>query len=173
VIQIADIARWILGSFATVDEVEQGLKKVVVRSWTTGMIKVSILMCYNPPVMRHLLTWMFIYTLVMALGQIFLKMGMSKMAGFSLQSTKDAFLILPGLLRSPYILLGAGLMAASFVLWLFILSWFRLSLVFPLTALTFVFVVLLSYFMLGEKMLIQNYAGIVLIAFGIFFLLYK
>lgn len=30
VIQIADVARWILGSFATVDEVRQGLKKVVV-----------------------------------------------------------------------------------------------------------------------------------------------
>lgn len=30
VIQIADVARWILGSFATVDEVKQGLKKVVV-----------------------------------------------------------------------------------------------------------------------------------------------
>lgn len=123
--------------------------------------------------MRHLLVWILIYTVVMALGQIFLKMGMSRLAGFSLQNMKDALLILPGLLKSPYILLGAGFMAASFILWLFILSWFKLSLVFPLTALTYIFVVLLSYFMLGEKLLLQNYAGIILIAFGIFFLLYK
>jgi uncharacterized membrane protein len=64
-------------------------------------------------------------------------------------------------------------MAASFVLWLVILSWFKLSLVFPLTALTYLFVALLSYLMLGEKLLLQNYAGIILIALGIFFLLYK
>jgi drug/metabolite transporter (DMT)-like permease len=123
--------------------------------------------------MRHLLVWILIYTAVMAVGQIFLKMGLGRLAGFSLQNLKDALLILPGLLKSPYILLGAGLMAASFILWLFILSWFKLSLAFPLTALTYIFVVLLSYFMLGEKLLPQNYAGIVLIAFGIFFLLYK
>lgn len=123
--------------------------------------------------MRHLLIWMFIYTLVMALGQIFLKLGMSRMAGFSLQSTKDALLILPALLKSPYILLGTGLMIASFLLWLMILSWFKLSLVFPLTALTYIFVSLLSYLMLSEKLLLQNYVGVTLIALGIFFLLYK
>jgi len=95
------------------------------------------------------------------------------MAGFSLQNTRDALLLLPALLKNPYFLLGTGLMAASFFLWLVILSWFKLSLVFPLTALTYIFVALLSYLMLGEKLLLQNYAGIMLIALGIFFLLYK
>ena len=123
--------------------------------------------------MRQLLFWILVYTIVMALGRIFLKMGMRQLDGFSLQSTRDALLILPALLKSPYLLLGIGLMASSFLLWLIILSWFKLSLVFPLTALTYIFVVLFSYFMLGEKLLLQNYAGIALIALGIFFLLYK
>lgn len=123
--------------------------------------------------MRHLLFWILIYTLVMALGQVFLKLGMNRMAGFSLQNTRDSLLLLPALLKSPYLLLGAGLMAASFILWLIILSWFKLSLVFPLTALTYIFVALFSYLMLGEKLLLQNYVGVIFIALGIFFLLYK
>jgi uncharacterized membrane protein len=109
----------------------------------------------------------------MALGQIFLKMGMSRMAGFSLHNIKDVLLLLLAIIKSPYFLLGTGLMAASYLLWLMILSWFKLSLVFPLTALTYIFVVLLSYFMLGEKLLLQNYAGIAFIALGIFLLLLK
>jgi len=109
----------------------------------------------------------------MALGQVFLKLGMNRMAGFSLQNTRDSLLLLPALLKSPYLLLGAGLMAASFILWLIILSWFKLSLVFPLTALTYIFVALFSYLMLGEKLLLQNYVGVIFIALGIFFLLYK
>lgn len=116
---------------------------------------------------------MFIYTLIMAFGQIFLKLGMNRVGGFSLQNAKDVLPLLLALLKNPYLLLGTGLLAASFVLWLVILSWFKLSLVFPLTALTYVFVALLSYFMLGEKLLFVNYFGIIFIALGIFFLLYK
>jgi uncharacterized membrane protein len=64
-------------------------------------------------------------------------------------------------------------MASSFFLWLTILSWFKLSLAFPLTALAYVIVAVLSYFMLNEKLFLHNYLGIVLIAFGIFLLLFK
>ncbi|MBU0629671.1 MAG: hypothetical protein KKC80_01980 [Candidatus Margulisbacteria bacterium] len=123
--------------------------------------------------MRYLLFWILVYTLLLSLSQIFLKLGMSRIAGFSLQNIREVLLLTAALLKNPYFLLGIGLMAASFLLWLVILSWFKLSLVFPLTALTYLFVAIFSYFMLGEKLLIQNYAGIVLIAFGIFFLLYK
>ncbi|MFH1386481.1 MAG: hypothetical protein ABIH50_02325 [bacterium] len=123
--------------------------------------------------MRHLLFWIFIYTFILALGQILLKLGMNRLAGFPLQNFKDVLLLLPALLKNPYLLIGTGLLAASFFLWLVILSWFKLSLVFPLTALTYLFVALLSYFMLGEKLFLQNYAGIFFIALGIFFLLLK
>jgi drug/metabolite transporter (DMT)-like permease len=123
--------------------------------------------------MRHLLLWMGFYTLVMAFGQICLKLGMNRLAGVSLQSGSDLLRLIPALLKNPYLLLGTGLLAGSFVLWLVILSWFKLSLVFPLTALTYIFVALLSYFMLGESLLWQNYVGIGLVALGIFFLLYK
>ncbi|MDD5382913.1 MAG: hypothetical protein PHH60_04590, partial [Candidatus Margulisbacteria bacterium] len=58
-------------------------------------------------------------------------------------------------------------------LWLAMLSWFKLSLIFPLTAFVYVFVALLSYFLLYEKLMPVNYFGVVLIALGIFFLLYK
>jgi drug/metabolite transporter (DMT)-like permease len=64
-------------------------------------------------------------------------------------------------------------MASSYFLWMTILSWFKLSVAFPLTSLAFVFVAVLSYFLLNEKLLPLNYWGIVLITSGIFFLLYK
>jgi uncharacterized membrane protein len=68
---------------------------------------------------------------------------------------------------------GTVLMASSFFLWLTILSWFKLSLAFPLSSLAYVTVAVLSYLMLNEKLFPHNYLGIILIAFGIFLLLYK
>jgi drug/metabolite transporter (DMT)-like permease len=95
------------------------------------------------------------------------------MGGFSVQNTKDMLLLALAILKNPYILIGTTLMASSFFLWLFILSWFKLSLVFPLTALTYIFVALLSYYLLGEKLFLQNYVGIFFMAIGVFFLLLK
>lgn len=123
--------------------------------------------------MRNLLSWMFFYTFVLALSQILLKLGINRMGSFSVQNTKDMLLLALAILKNPYILTGTALMASSFFLWLFILSWFKLSLVFPLTALTYIFVALLSYYLLGEKLLLQNYIGIIFMAIGVFFLLLK
>lgn len=123
--------------------------------------------------MRNLLFWILFYTLALALSQILLKLGINRMGGFSVQNTKDMLLLALAILKNPYILIGTTLMASSFFLWLFILSWFKLSLVFPLTALTYIFVALLSYYLLGEKLFLQNYVGIFFMAIGVFFLLLK
>lgn len=116
---------------------------------------------------------MFLYTFILALGQIFLKLGMSAISGIAVPNAKEALPLFLAMVRSPYLLAGTALLAGSFFLWLVILSWYKLGLVFPLTALTYIFVSLLSYFMLGDKLLPQNYLGIALIACGVFFLLYR
>jgi len=123
--------------------------------------------------MRNLLFWILFYTLALALSQILLKLGINRMGSFSVQNTKDTLLFVLAILKNPYILTGTALMASSFFLWLFILSWFKLSLVFPLTAFTYIFVALLSYYLLGEKLFLQNYIGIIFMAIGVFFLLLK
>lgn len=123
--------------------------------------------------MRNFFVWILFYTLIMAFSQILLKSGVSQIGGFKIGGSKDVFLITFQVLKNPFIMGSIMLMVSSFFLWLYILSWTKLGLVFPLTALVYVFVALMSYFMLGEKLSLFNYFGIVLIASGVFFLLYK
>lgn len=123
--------------------------------------------------MRNSLFWILFYTLVMAFSQILLKAGVGQIGGFKISGSKDIFLITLQVLKSPFIMGSILLMVSSFFLWLYILSWFKLGVVFPLTALVYVFVALMSYFILGEKLSLINYFGIILVASGVFFLLYK
>jgi len=114
-----------------------------------------------------------IYTLLLASSQIILKTGASQLGGISLKGAGDVFPVFFKVITNPTVVIGTLCMASSFLMWIYILSWFKLGVVFPLTAITYVFVALLSYFFLGEKLSVFNYTGIAFIAAGIFFLLYK
>jgi multidrug transporter EmrE-like cation transporter len=123
--------------------------------------------------MKNILLWTFIYTATLAFGQILLKIGVNRIGAFSAKSFGDLLLLGLNVLKNPYILFGTALMAGSYFLWLAMLSWFNLSLIYPLTAVGFLFVAVFSYLMLGETLALVNYFGVALIAAGIFFLLYK
>jgi drug/metabolite transporter (DMT)-like permease len=113
------------------------------------------------------------YNFFLALSQVFLKTGLTAIGSFNINQAKDIFNLAFALLKNWHVLLGTALLASSFFLWIFILSWVKLSIAFPMTALGFVFIALLSYFMLGEKLLLHNYLGIGLISAGVFLLLFK
>jgi drug/metabolite transporter (DMT)-like permease len=123
--------------------------------------------------MTNLIFWIIIYALVLALSQVLLKFGLSQIGAFKIAGVKDVFFFLSAAARNPFALFGTIMMASSYFLWMTILSWFKLSVAFPLTSLAFIFVAVLSYFLLNEKLLPLNYLGIVLITSGIFLLLYK
>jgi len=123
--------------------------------------------------MKNMLFWVLFYVLVMAFSQILLKSGVGQIGGFRISGAKDILLTALQIFKNPFIMGSVLLMASAFFLWLYILSWFKLGLVFPLTALTYVFVALMSYFMLGEKLSLYNYFGVVMIVAGVFFLLFK
>ena len=123
--------------------------------------------------MKNLLFWILFYTLVMAFSQILLKTGVSQIGGFKIGGSKDALSITIQILKNPFIMGSIALMVSAFFLWLYVLSWSKLGLIFPLTALVYVFVALMSYFMLGEKLSPFNYFGITLVVAGVFFLLFK
>lgn len=123
--------------------------------------------------MKNLLFWLLVYTLIMAFSQILLKMGAVQIGSFKIKEFRDVLIIAFEVLTNPFVILSVTLMVSMFFLWMFILSWFKLGLVFPMTALTYVFVALMSYFFLGEALSLINYFGIILIASGIFFLLYR
>jgi drug/metabolite transporter (DMT)-like permease len=123
--------------------------------------------------MINLLLWMLIYTFALALSQVLIRMGAAQIGCITLKCTKDVVDLMFALLNNVPLISGTVLMGSSFFLWIYILSWYKLSVAFPLTALSFIFVAILSHFLLGEKVGIFNYLGILLIACGIFFLLYK
>jgi len=123
--------------------------------------------------MRNVLFYVLIYTLILAVSQILLKSGALEIGGLKIRGIKDIFFLAPQVLKNKAIMAGMILMISSFFLWLFILSWSKLGLVFPLTALVYVFVAFMSYFILGEKLATYNYLGIFLIITGVFFLLHR
>ena len=123
--------------------------------------------------MQNALLWIVVYTFILAASQIILKIGVSQIGGFKIHNLNDFFALIIPILTNPMLILGVVLMGATFLAWMYILSWFKLSVVFPLTALTYVFVAIMASLVLGEKLLLINYLGILLIAGGIFCLLYK
>ncbi len=123
--------------------------------------------------MRNFFFWILFYTLVMAFSQILLKIGTTQIGGFVVKEFKDIIFMAFKVLINPPIMLAIALMVSCFFLWIFILSWAKLGLVFPLTALTYVFVAVMSFSLLGERLSIYNYFGVFLIVLGVFFLLYR
>ena len=68
---------------------------------------------------------------------------------------------------SPWVLLGVTLQASFFFLYLALLSRADVSLVLPLTALDYIVVALLAYWILGEDVTSARWAGIGLITAGV------
>lgn len=120
-----------------------------------------------------MLFWLIIYCAMLASSQLLLKIGLNKIGAFSIKSFSDLLTHSLLIIKSPFIVFGTIMMASSYFLWMTILSWFKLSIAFPMTALAFIFVAILSFLFLEEKLLWHNYFGVVLIAAGIFLLLFK
>jgi len=123
--------------------------------------------------LKFLFFWVFFYTLVMAISQILLKVGVGQIGGFHLGGIREVWLLVLQVLTNLSIMSSIILMVSSFFLWLYILSWTKLSLVFPLTALVYVLVPILSFLLLGERLSLYQYLGATFIASGVFFLLFK
>jgi len=66
------------------------------------------------------------------------------------------------------ILFGLGCYCFSAVLWIYALSKYSLSRVYPLTSLSFVFVIILARTILGEAINLNQSIGLMLIIMGIF-----
>jgi len=109
----------------------------------------------------------------MAISQILLKVGVGQIGGFHLVGIREVWLLVLQVLTNLSIMSSIILMVSSFFLWLYILSWTKLSLVFPLTALVYVLVPILSFLLLGERLSLYQYLGATFIASGVFFLLFK
>ena len=102
------------------------------------------------------------------MGQLFLKLGMNHIGEITLTELKNNTLqIILSIISNPWILIATPLYAGGFILWLIILSKFKLSFAYPFLALTFIMVPLVSSLILGEYISILRWTGSFVIFSGV------
>lgn len=104
-----------------------------------------------------------IATLCAAVGEAFIAKGMRAMGD---ASALGFWKSLPHF-ANPWVIAGVVLMAVFFVLFSWSLSWADLSYVQPLTALSFVFGVLIARLWLGETVPWWRWVGVAVIVIGV------
>lgn len=106
-------------------------------------------------------------TFFLALGQIFLKLGLTKIGGFQLEY-ETLFANLKLVLTSFYIWLGFIVTGLSVLLWMNVLSKVKLSIAYPMISLSYVFGLIFAIIILKENPSISVLMGTVLIMIGVF-----
>lgn len=104
-------------------------------------------------------------TLASASGDAFMSRGMKQLGDVS--AGGGAFWKMPAMFGNPSVWGAILCYAAFFFLYSAALSWSKLSLAQPLTALTFVFAALIARFVLGESLSPWRWAGVVVIMAGV------
>ena len=101
-----------------------------------------------------------------SVGQFLLKVGVNSLGGFRLSGRQFVKTII-GTLAEPHIFFGIILFATSMVVWLMVISDAELSRAYPMVSISYVFVALLSHFILGEPMSLLRVSGIAVILLGV------
>jgi len=100
-------------------------------------------------------------------GQLLLKKAMS-----SQRLSFDASNLVPSLMAlatNPFLLAWILFAGVSAALWIYVLSRFELSLAFPVsTTLSYILILVLSWWLFGEQMTVMRWIGIGLMCVGIF-----
>lgn len=107
-----------------------------------------------------------VVVLTNTIGTVFLGIGMAEMPQFG-STTLLAYTL--DFLMNPWILPGIALLAVWMLAQISMYSWADLSYVLPVTASSYVFIAILSKFVLDEHISPARWVGIVLIAFGVVF----
>ncbi len=119
--------------------------------------------------MRTSLLLIFTSIFMGAIGQILLKTGMSKIGYISIKYSDIIQNVLKAFV-SPYILVGILSYLLSMILWLIILSRVELSFAYPMVSVGYIFVIVLSYFILHENISLLRLIGVITICVGILFI---
>ena len=103
------------------------------------------------------------------IGQLSLKHGMNSIGEIELDVSS-----LPGMLvrsfGNPYVLLGYIIYGVSSLSWLVVISRVELSLAYPMIAVGYVLIVILSRILFAEHVTPLRFVGTLVICFGVFLL---
>lgn len=109
---------------------------------------------------------MIVLVTCMTLGsQLLLKKAIT-LIGQLMQGDKIAFLI--AVFTSPYVILAIVMQGFGFILWIFVLSRMKLGIAFGLSgAFFYLLMALSSWYLYGERLSLQQWAGLLLISTGV------
>jgi drug/metabolite transporter (DMT)-like permease len=104
---------------------------------------------------------------VAVVAQICLKIGMSRVGFLGMERLMTPLEWLPKVLSTPQILIAITLFSMGFMLWLVVLSRTEISFAYPLLSAAYVFIPLVSHFVLAEPISLRQWAGILMITAGV------
>ena len=102
------------------------------------------------------------------LGDILLGKGMKKIPAMASWAPADVFHFFFAAFTSPTVWLGIGSLLTFFIAYMVVLSWADYSYVQPATSLSYFFLTVLSYFLLGETISPLRWLGVSVICLGVF-----
>jgi len=108
-----------------------------------------------------------IAVIVGSVGQIILKIGTTSYPGSIANDFFSSFSSFLNILFIPQIFIGLLCYAVSALLWIVVLSHLEVSKAYPILGLSYIFVLLLSFFFLGESLTLTKTLGSFLIVFGV------
>jgi drug/metabolite transporter (DMT)-like permease len=100
-------------------------------------------------------------------GQLLLKHVMRHVGPIALAQVSSPWRIVQQLLFNPLFLLAVLLYVLGFVIWLIVLSKLDLSFAYPILAISYSVVPILSWWILGEQVSMLRWIGIVIICAGV------
>jgi drug/metabolite transporter (DMT)-like permease len=102
------------------------------------------------------------------LGNVFLGKGMKGVGSIVFMRLADLLPLASRVLTSGYIWLGIACLLGFFVVHMLLLTWADYSYVQPATSLSYAFISVLSYFLLGEIISPLRWLGVSVICLGVF-----
>jgi multidrug transporter EmrE-like cation transporter len=132
-------------------------------AYASRIRRAQYIVFFKALIMSSIKQWLFIlFTIfILSAGQVLFKVASVKLD----LSYKG---LVTGLLFNPVLILAVALYTVATVFWLFILKSMPLNVAYPLTALGFFIVPLLSFFFLGEPLRWTSFVGAGIIMLGVY-----
>lgn len=102
-----------------------------------------------------------------ATAHVLLKMGMNEVGQIGTEEFKSPAKLISQLLTTPAIIAAIPVYAISNIGWLVVLSRLNLSVAYPVLAMLYIAIPILSAIFLSESLSTQHWAGIVVIGVGV------
>ena len=100
-------------------------------------------------------------------GQVLLKVGMNQISSAEIISLNGAKSFFLAVLKSPKVMTGLFLYGLSAIVWLIILSRVDLSFAYPMIGISYIFMLVISKFLLNEHVSPLRWIGAVVISIGV------